>query len=179
MVFAQGDSTIFDYTISVSCIIKLPKQTILEQISTPGIVSHYHPFCKDNPVENWNTVDRLDKIVYESGIIYHRQFNEWYEGIGYDLTIIENGIPLADVYWRINEVENSSNELRITLKLGVNEILPNVPKIFRWIPYYIFIRWQMKSYLTHVVTGFKHYITTGEKVTKNQFGRHRLYSEKQ
>ncbi|MHA1940719.1 MAG: hypothetical protein ACW97P_03210 [Candidatus Hodarchaeales archaeon] len=167
---------VFDYTVSVSCTLDVDKEEIWVKISSPGIVHHYHPFCKENPVDIWNEEEHKDKIVYENGRVYQREFKKWHDEVGYDLIIIYNERILADVIWRINEVENGLHELRITLKHRLNGILPNVPKFLRWIPYYSFIHWQMKSYLDHVLKGFQYYIMTGDHVKRNQFGSHHFYS---
>ncbi|MHA2169465.1 MAG: hypothetical protein ACXAB7_06180 [Candidatus Kariarchaeaceae archaeon] len=166
----------FDYTVSVSRTLEIEQKEIWEKISSHGIVHHYHPFCKENPVEVWNREESLDKIVYENGRIYQREFQAWYDNEGYDLKIIYKGRVLADVLWGINAVDDGLNELRITLKHHLNGILPNIPRFLRWIPYYVILHWQMKKYLKHVLRGFEQYITTGEEVRPNQFGSHRFYS---
>ncbi|MCE7733701.1 MAG: hypothetical protein GPJ54_02410 [Candidatus Heimdallarchaeota archaeon] len=160
----------------VSKYYNMNKEKIWETISTPGIVHNYHPFCKENPVLIWNGKESVDEIIYENDRIYRRVFKEWYEGIGYDLSIEYKGRSLADVFWRINEVDDEKYELKITLKPRLNEILPNVPRFLRWIPYYGFIHWQMNKYLDHVMKGFDNYVTTGVAVKPNQFGRHKFFS---
>lgn len=163
---------------SVSNSSKFNQEKIWELISTPGIVNHYHPFCKENPVLIWNGKESVDEIVYENNRVYRREFKAWYDGIGYDLTIEYKNRILAEVFWRINKVNDKRYELKITLKPRLKGILPRIPRFLRWIPYYGFIHWQMKKYLNHVMKGFDKYVTTGVKIKPNQFGRHRLFSKK-
>ncbi|OLS24283.1 MAG: hypothetical protein HeimC2_23480 [Candidatus Heimdallarchaeota archaeon LC_2] len=167
----------FDFSVTVSCLLNIKKERIWNKISTPGIVHHYHPFCKENPVIVWNGDDSVDEIIYDNDLIYRREFTAWYDGIGYDLLIKYKENVFAEVFWHISEIDNHVNELRITLKPRLKNILPKTPRFVRWIPYYFFIRWQMKKYLAHVLRGFEIYITTGIKVKLNQFGSHRFYSK--
>lgn len=173
-----SDTFMINSTVSVSRLLKADQQKIWEKISTPGIVHHYHPFCKENPVVLWNEENSVDEIIYENNLVYRREFNTWLEGIGYDLIIVHKERILAIVIWRINKIDDEFHELQISLKPQLKGILPKIPSFLRWIPYYVFIRWQMKNYLGHVLKGFENYIITGNQIKPNQFGKHRFYSKK-
>ncbi len=172
------DLIMFNYKILVSYRLKIDQEKIWEKISKPGIVNHYHPFCKENRVVVWDGKNSVDEIIYENDLEYRREFKSWFDGVGYDLMIVYKQRILADVIWRIIKIDNEEHELQITLKPQLSGILPRVPRFLRWIPYYGFIFWQMRSYLDHVLKGFEYYITTGDHVKPNQFGKHRFYSKK-
>jgi hypothetical protein len=158
--------------------LKVEQEEIWGKISAPGIVHQYHPFCKENPVLVWNGVESVDEIIYENDRVFRREFNAWHNDVGYDLKIIDNERIAANVFWRINKVDDGLYELKITLKHRLDGIFPKVPQFLRWIAYYAFIHRQMKSYLNHVLQGFEYYMTTGNTVKPNQFGTHPYFSKK-
>ena len=55
-------------------------------------------------------------------------------------------------------------------------VLQSVPIVVRWIPHLARVRPMLKSYLSSVTRGFEWYVTRGEPVPRNQFGRHAWFS---
>ena len=55
---------------------------------------------------------------------------------------------------------------------------PNVPEFIRWLPYVLRLSPLLSGYLESVLKGLEYYITTGQKVKRNQFGAHPLFSPK-
>ena len=163
----------FKWPVSATRQIKAPAEKIWAVISSPGNLAHCHPFCKNNPVEKWPGQGSLDTVYYYSGWVYHRQFTEWIDGVGYDLEIGRKKGSKSIVSWRIHRKNNSASDLNITV---FPQGLQKYSVFIRWLPHFAYLRPMLKSYLISVVKGFEWYITTGELVTRNQFGSHKWFS---
>lgn len=163
----------FKWPISVSQKIEASPQKIWSAISSPGNLEDCHPFCKQNPVSNWPGPGSIDTIYYYSGWVMDREFINWIDGVGYDLSIGRIGGRKSYVSWRIIEAQNNIGTLSITI---YPHALQNIPIPFRWIPYIGYIQPSLRSYLKSVTRGFEWFIKTGKPVRKNQFGSHRWFS---
>lgn len=153
--------------------IDAPVDTVWKVIATPGNLELCHPFCDSNPVEVWPGADSRDEIRYLNGKVYRRRFRNWFDGLGYDLEIIEEGRRIAYVEWRVEPITRTTSGLSITVFPSVLEHLPNP---VRWLSHVVFLRPMLLSYLNPVVRGFDWYITRGEPVPRNRFGSHRWFS---
>ena len=165
----------FKQPITVSRKIKASPQNIWLAISSPGNLEDCHPFCEKNPVDEWSGVGSKDTIYYYSGWVLHREFLNWFEGVGYDLTIGRKDGRKSYVSWRITEEQENINTLSITI---YPHTLQNIPVAIRLIPHIAYIHPTMQSYLESVVKGFEWFITTDKPVYKNQFGSHSWFSQK-
>ncbi|RME48767.1 MAG: SRPBCC family protein, partial [Caldilineae bacterium] len=114
----------FKWPVSVSRSIEAPPQQIWSVITTPGNLETCHPFCKKNPVYKWPGIGSRDAIHYHSGWILHREFVNWIDGVGYDLTIGREGGRKSYVTWRITEERGNAGRLTITI---YPYIFQNVP----------------------------------------------------
>ena len=163
----------FKWPITVSRTIGASPQSIWAAISSPGNLEDCHPFCEKNPVDQWPGVGAKDTIHYYSGWVLHREFTNWQDGVGYDLTIGRKGGRKSYVSWRISQEQENISALSITL---YPHALQNMPVVVRWLPHIAYIRPALRGYLESVVKGFEWFITTGKPVSKNQFGSHRWFS---
>ncbi len=163
----------FKWPVSASRHIKAPAEKIWTVISSPGNLAHCHPFCENNPVEKWPGKGSLDSVYYYSGWVYHRQFTEWIDGVGYDLEIGRKKGRQSQVFWRIHKKSDSANYLSITV---YPQGLQQLSVFIRWLPHFVYLRPMLRSYLNSVVKGFEWYITTGQPVKRNQFGSHKWFS---
>ncbi len=161
--------------VSRSIIINVPPKKVWEVISKPGILELCHPFCKSNPVENWDGNKSIDMVLYYSGLRYERIFTDWIEGIGYDLLIGRRNGKKSKVIWRISKTNSSSSELRITIfPYDVSKYSKMVSQIINL----FYIGPMLRKYLSSVLKGFNYYIIEGKQVQKNQFGKHKWFSGK-
>ena len=163
----------FKWPVSVSRYFEAPADEIWKTISEPGNLKDCHPFCESNPVEKWPGVGSKDSIFYYSGWVMQREFINWIDGFGYDLTIGRENGGKSIVSWRITEQSKDLSSLRITI---YPHILQKIPTALRWIPHLISIKPALHSYLESVLKGFEWFITTGKPVQKNQFGTHQWFS---
>jgi hypothetical protein len=153
--------------ISHSQSVPVSREDVWEVISRPGNLVDFHPFCESNPVEVWPGVGSKDKIYYYNGLVLEREFTAWIEGIGYDLTTTsENGMQFK-VSWRITPAENNHSSLTLTISQVLKQGSERKMKQFSRL---------LKKYLIQVGGGFEYYLRTGERVRRNQFGSHRLFS---
>jgi hypothetical protein len=165
--------TDFKWPVAAAQTISAPAHRVWDVISTPGNLELCHPFCRSNPVSVWPGPNSRDEVHYLSGWVYERRFRHWIEGVGYDLYIQQRGRQIASVSWRISP----DNEQTCTLTITVYPLaLQNVPLAIRWLPHVIRLRPRLLTYLESVVRGFEWYVTRGEPVPRDQFGRHPWFS---
>jgi hypothetical protein len=142
-------------------------------ISSPGNLEICHPFCRVNPVEKWPGAGSQDSIHYYSGLVFHRSFTEWIDGVGYDLEVGARQGPRSAVAWRIFPQKGAECLLRITVE---PHALQRMPSLIRWLPHYGYLRPLLRRYLASVVRGVEWCVATGSRVSRNQFGPHWLFS---
>ena len=131
-----------------------------------------HPFCKENSIIKWNHDHHEDKILYLNEKTYIRKFVSWRALKGYDLWIGDNNKDQSFVEWRLEKV-GSRSKLTITV---YPFLLSAWPRIFSFLPYFLYINIKLKSYLFSVLSGIDWYIKENIPVPKNQFGKHSWFS---
>ena len=147
--------------------VEASKEEVWREISKPGNLIDFHPFCQSNPVEIWPGKGSRDKIYYFSGLVLVREFLTWIEGDGYDLIAsAENGMRFK-VSWRITDEEQGQSCLNLTIR---PYIMGNSKKRMRQYSRLL------GKYLEQVLQGFEYYMRTGKPVARNQFGSHRWFS---
>lgn len=158
---------------SSSIIIKTESQRVWNVISKQGNLELCHPFCKSNPVEKWAGDESIDYVNYYNGVTYQRIFTNWIDGQGYDLLIGKKNGEKSKVIWRINQLDNNSCELKITI---YPQDTIKHSKIIKPIINSLYVRPMLRKYLSAVLKGFQFYIIQGKPVQKNQFGTHKWFS---
>ena len=146
---------------------------IWRAISRPGYLIHYHPFCRANDVEQWPGVGARDTVTYYSGVHYQRDFIEWIDGVGYDIEVGPPPRKTARVAWRIIPIDETHCELLIEVTPYLKSEWPESRKQGYQQRYFSQV---IADYLDSVVRGVDHFVTTGQSVRQDQFGRHPLYS---
>ena len=162
--------------VSRQCVIAAPSKDVWAAISEPGNLERCHPFCASNPANVWPGPNSRDTINYLSGWSYERRFKDWIDGEGYDLEIGRPGGEQSAVSWRITPVDDQNCALRITVQPGA---VQRFPPVIRWLPFLFWIRPKLSSYLDSVVRGFEWYVTRGEPVPRDAFGKHPWFSAKE
>lgn len=100
---------------SDSIVIKPDSQRVWNVISKQGNLELCHPFCKSNPIEKWAGDKSIDYVNYYNGVKYQRIFTNWIDGQGYDLLIGRKNGEKSKIIWRINQLDDKSCELKITI----------------------------------------------------------------
>ena len=162
------------YLWSVSATYSLGFNTLelWELISSPNNLEKFHPFCRQNPSIKWEGAHSIDKIYYHGGKVLTRNFFEWNEGTGYKLFIGENDTDLSMVEWKISARASGS-----LLEISIYPYRFNEgQKFLNYLPFHLFIKPGLNSYLWHIGKGLKYYHETGLSVQRNQFGRHKWFS---
>jgi len=142
-------------------------------MATPGALARYHPFCASNPVTSWPGVGARDTIEYLSGVVLQRRFTTWEEGRGYELEIGNADWPVSHVRWEL--VQLGADESEVTISIWPTAFLEH-PVPLRWALHRGYLVPLLRRYLRAVLRGLDHYVTTGQEVAPNQFGRVRLFS---
>ena len=154
--------------------IDVPAEEVWAVIAEPGGLAHYHPFCAATEVERWPGTGSRDSITYYSGIRYQRNFVSWHEGIGYDIELGDPPDQTARVRWRIEPTSERTCRLSIEVVPLLRSDLSDEKKrayqdrLFGEV---------LQHYLECVVAGVRFFATTGNAVTKDQFGTNPLYSD--
>ena len=143
-------------------------ESLWEIVSSPNYLNNVHPFCKENSIIQWNNEHHEDKIIYLNERTYIRRFVSWRNLEGYDLWIGDSNKNQSFVEWRLEKVGTGS-KLTITV---YPFLLSSWPKVFSFLPYFLYINTKLKSYLFSVLSGIKWYVQKKTPVPKNQFGRH-------
>ena len=147
-------------------------ENLWEVVSSPNYLNNVHPFCKENSIISWNNDHHEDKILYLNDKTYIRKFVSWRALKGYDLWIGDNNKDQSFVEWRLEKV-GSRSKLTITV---YPFLLSTWPRIFSFLPYFLYIDIKLKSYLFSVLSGIDWYIKENTPVPKNQFGKHSWFS---
>ena len=147
-------------------------ENLWKVVSSPNYLNNVHPFCKENSIIKWNNDHHEDKILYLNEKTYIRKFVSWRVLKGYDLWIGDNDKDQSFVEWRLEKV-GSRSKLTITV---YPFLLSTWPKIFSFLPYFLYIDIKLKSYLFSVLSGIDWYIKENTPVPKNQFGKHSWFS---
>lgn len=147
-------------------------ENLWEVVSSPNYLNNVHPFCKENSIISWNNDHHEDKILYLNDKTYIRKFVSWRALKGYDLWIGDNNKDQSFVEWRLEKV-GSRSKLTITV---YPFLLSTWPKIFSFLPYFLYIDIKLKAYLFSVLSGIGWYIKENTPVPKNQFGKHSWFS---
>ena len=162
----------FNWCVEQTQIIHCKRSKIWETISSESNLELFHPFCKKNNIITWPGDKSEDILVYLNGRTMTRKFVFWEKNFGYDLFINEIGFESSFVSWRINRYNENSK-----ITISVFPYLYNKGnKKLNWIPFKIFIQPMLKKYLSSVTDGLKYYLENDKKITKNQFGTHRWFS---
>ncbi len=154
--------------------IRVPADVLWKAISTPGCLEACHPFCASVAVHAWPGPDSRDEIHYLNGRTFERRFHHWIDGRGYDLDIVAKSGRIAAVTWRIEAIAPGESSLSIA-------VAPRLPQRWpRWLgrlSQRLYVRPMLGRYLDSVLRGFEWYLTRGEPVPRNAFGRHPWFSE--
>ena len=163
------------YLISTSKSIRInvKSRRVWGVISKEGNLELCHPFCESNPVDKWGDNNSIDYVNYYNGLKYKRIFIDWDEGQGYELLIGKEGGDKSKVVWIINNLDDNSCELNITI---YPRYIGKYPKIIKYLVYIFYINPMLRKYLSSVLNGFRYYSETGKAVQKNQFGKHKWFT---
>ena len=160
------------WEINRTVLINSHISKVWDIISSEGHLEKFHPFCKKNQIKVWDNDSHADSIEYYNNRILYRNFYNWFEGKGFDLTISDLEGNDSLVFWRLLESDKNTL-LSITIK---PYIYNKGSKLKNFIPYFAFIRPKLANYLYSVLMGLKHYSETDQTVVRDQFGRHSWFS---
>ena len=149
------------------------KTKLWSLISRPGNLNDCHPFCKENEALNWDGSNHTDRLEYLNGMTYVRQVLNWNEGEGYDLIIGKENGPQSYVVWQITELNDNQSSLSITV---YPYLLANLNKAVSFLPFVLYIRPKLRTYLKSVLRGFDYYAEHNQPVPRNYWGKHSWFS---
>ena len=151
-----------------------PRSEVWKVISKKSNLELFHPFCQKNPTIFWEDDNHQDVIHYINGYKLKRQFVAWEKNTGYDLIIGNKETKQSFVSWRlIDETSRESSSLSISIypyifNMGL--------KFYDKIPFELYIRPQLSSYLNSVIGGLKWHLENNRPTPKNHFGTHKWFS---
>ena len=158
-----------NYKTSYCRPFECSEEKLLSIITEPGNLQNFHPFCQENIPTKWPGDGAVDELTYLNGRVFTRKITRWHE-YGYDLTITHGSIK-TNVEWNII-VDKDKPMLEITLS---PLFLPH-NSIYRFFSFFFYVKPQLTRYLKAIFNGLDFYISTGQQVSPNQFGRHAWFS---
>ena len=102
-----------------------------------------------------------------------RKFISWIEEKGYDLNIGTKDGRKSHVSWRIEDISENKSALSIEVHPW---IVNQGSRIVQFLPFQLFVKPQLKSYLKSVLGGLKWYAENNKPTPRNHFGVHRWFS---
>ena len=184
----------FNWCIVGTLELSISSSDLWAIISSPSNLELFHPFCLKNPTINWPGLNSIDQVHYYSGLVLERKFVKWVDNKGYSLFIGKKNEKKSFVKW----VDNQGYDLFIGKKNGKKSfvswqieekgensklsvsIYPYIcnqgKKIVNFLPFFLIVKPSLTNYINSVMSGLEYYINTNNKVKKNQFGSHKLFS---
>ena len=176
----------FDKRLWIKATIELknPLGQCWEVITSENHLELFHPFIVSHFGERLSSIGDKDKIVYMNKLNFTREVISIYKPIdvptdtlghhwcGYDLLVGRKKKSL--VKWRIVNLSSGRVELSITVW---PHTISGYNKITKFLVFNFYIKPQIRKYLKSVTQGFKYYIETKEIVEKEQFGKHKWFSQ--
>ena len=166
----------YNRSIKKTIDLNLDLIKVWDIISQESNLELFHPFCLKNPVIDWRESSHKDKIYYLNGLVLQRNWTGWNPKKGYDLLIGEKEQEESLVSWRINQGKNkNSSQLSIEVYPW---FLNQGNKWIQFLPFELFVRPKLSSYLNSVLKGLEWYINHNKPVPRNHFGVHSWFSKK-
>ena len=159
-----------NYNFSIKCRqeFNVSSCMIWNIISKESNLDLYHPFCKKNDVLSWKENSHHDRLEYLNGVVLERKFTSWNEEKGYELNIGRKNGRQSHVSWIIENISENKSALSIEVHPWM---LNEGNKVFQFLPFQLFVKPQLKSYLNSVLSGLKWHVENNEITPKNHFGK--------
>lgn len=173
----------FDISSSIKETIEL-KVSLRECWNIITIENHlelFHPFILSHFGKQLSSVGDKDNIIYINNLNFTREVisisepkvDADSESCGYNLLVGRKKKSL--VKWRVKNNLLGSVDLSITI---FPHTVSDYNKIIKFFVFNFYIKPQIRKYLKNVTQGLKYYIETKEIVQKDQFGKHKWFSQK-
>ena len=173
----------FDISCSIKETIEL-KASLRECwniITTENHLELFHPFIISHAGKQLTSVGDKDNIIYINNLNFTREvisisepiFVDDSENCGYDLLVGRKKKSL--VKWHVKNNHIGGVDLSITI---FPHTVSNYNKIIKFFIFNFYIKPQLSKYLKSVTKGLKYYIETKQTVEKDQFGKHKWFSQK-
>ncbi|WP_121667712.1 hypothetical protein [Mesonia aquimarina] len=154
--------------------INYTKEKIWHIITQPGHLENYHPYCKKHiKTTSWKQIGDTDQGFFYSGKSMKREVIDWQEEKSYKVKIDNDDENLSEVKFSI---ESKTTEISIFTIEIFTDSYKKIPRPIWYFFAFIFLVPSYKKYLNSILKGLKYYSETGKKVSKNQFGSHKIFS---
>lgn len=161
-------------TFKIGIRINCSQEKLWEILRTPEHLKLTHPYCKDHVAKEWGVLGAQDKLVFNNDNFINRTVIHMDKHF-FILSLVQNEKKENDikVKFEAHEINDNQSELYMTVSV---DSFKKIPRPIWW----IYARYKLVPsydlYISSVIKGYKHYLETGEVVTKNQFGYHPSYS---
>ena len=159
--------------VSYKLDLNFGRDKVWSVLSEKEHLNLFHPFCKKNEAQLWNSKNNKDSLEYLNGVILYRDFFEWNEGFGFKLNIGTKNGNKSKVVWELKG--DKTSRLRITVYPHIYSDKNSIIYLFA---YLIFIRPGLRRYLKSVVKGLNWYLENKRPIPNNYFGHHKWFSQK-
>ncbi len=163
-----------NFQIKGELTIEGAKEKLWQIITSPGHLEKFHPFVKEHiKTEKWHGIGAKDSGSFYSGKKINRVVTEWKEGSSYIIKMKNDDGSNTTVRFGLTELSSMKTAFFITIQ---TDAYRKIPRPFWPIFARFFLVPSFKKYLYSILNGLAYYSTTGNKIKKNQFGRHRKFS---
>lgn len=142
-------------------------------ITESNHLENYHPFCKNHKSEEFTGIGSKDLAEFNSGKIVYREVIEWDPTNYYVVKLTDDKQNISTIKFVVDQVNDSKSKLSIHIESNAYR---NIPRpIWHFVAYFFLVPFY-RNYLHSLLKGIEYFTNTGNKVVKNQFGRHRVLS---
>ncbi|HET8837875.1 MAG TPA: hypothetical protein VFM82_02650 [Flavobacteriaceae bacterium] len=150
------------------------QEKLWQIITQPGHLENFHPFVKNHDkVKNWHGVGSKDSGSFYSGKKMNRIVSDWKEGKEYSIKMKNSDQNDTRVRFALKFLSPKKTSFSITIN---TDAYRKIPRPFWPIFSRFFLLPSFKNYLYSILNGLAFYSETGQKVNRNQFGRHGKFS---
>jgi len=154
--------------------VAVPATEAWAMMARPGYLEDSHPFCLRNTVRSWPGVGSWDTVHYYNGKALHREFVRWVDGAGYTVNVRkdDNTIVAVVEFAVTGERGGSACTMSTAVRLPTRGGVANLASMLLW---KIKLESAARFYFSAVLKGFEYFLTTGNRVRREQFGEFRNF----
>jgi hypothetical protein len=168
----RRDLATFKIGIQIDC----PQDKLWNLLKTPEHLKLTHPYCKDHTAETWGVVGAKDVLLFNNDNKVRRKVIVMDEHF-FILSLIQDEKKENDIKVKFEAHKLNDNKCELYMTVSVDSF-KKIPRPIWWLYARLKLVPSYDLYISSVIKGYKHYLETGEVVTKNQFGYHPAYSSK-
>lgn len=159
-----------EFTQRYNATIDAPAGKVWQLLARPGHLEQIHSFLRTDEALRWPGPGSVDRLTYDSGLVFERHFDRWYEGRGYDLSVINVTDPARPVLSRVSFRVTPEGDKRSRVDIALTPVFPDGVTDAQARVAVAGLKRDLDVYFPSLLNGINYYLTTGKPVAQNQFG---------